>query len=284
MPPIPGPPVWNPGDYVMWQQKLEGSRIASLKWGTANAVPIVIRFWFKSPQPINKRFGVAVRNGAANRSYVTQIFFDGSSITNPYAEAYLTAVIPGDTTGTWPVDNTVGMTVSIVMFAGTTYRTAPDVWTAGNFLYPSTADNDMATNGNAYYIGNVGLYADPNKTGRAPPLEMPNMRQTLTDSQRYWQKQMTVFGLAYSGATANPGRANIPNFAMMRTTPAVSFVGTMYCYDVATQPTITGITNNYYSAYGHEANYAASAGSTVGRAGVMFPANASSWIAVDARM
>jgi hypothetical protein len=270
------------GNYLCTIQNIEGNRIADLKYGTTGAKWSVLSFWVRNQVSRDYTYAVALRNGANNRSISWPLLVPAYPVNAFY---YFSFAVPPDTAGTWPKDNSVAMSLSFTTYCNANLRApAAGVWTAGNYLGVAGMVNDIIVTPGTFLFGDVGLYADPNQTGRAPPWQTPTIRQSLADSQRYWQKQNHVFGLAYSGTTANPGRANVPNYAMMRATPAAAITGSMVCYDVATNPALTGITNPYYSAWGHEANFSAAAGSTTGRASVIWASNANSWISVSARM
>jgi hypothetical protein len=266
----------------MWHQPIEGVRVADLKWGTANAVPLVVRFWFRPPSYLNKTFGVAIRNGAQNRSYVTSVTFDGSSMTNPDQQNYFTLQIPGDKSGGWPTDNTVGMHLSIVPFAGANVRTTPGAWAAGNFLYPNAGDQleTMGANANPYRIGNVEMYADPNNTGVAPEFVPPLIEDEMEECLRYWYKCTCARGVVMSTTQT---ASYMPHFVPMRVAPASAVVGALRVYDSTAAPNLTGIVGAA-TVDGIQNNLTAS-GLIVGRpATVLSDAQTTNYIAVSARM
>jgi hypothetical protein len=120
-------------------QPIEGYRIARLAWGTTNAQPITIGFWSCHYRP--GLYSGAIRNGANNRSYVFSYTQNGV-----FAAQYNTVTIPGDTTGTWPTDNTAAMFLSFSGGCGSTYI-APSIntWTAGNYFAASGQVNAVQT-------------------------------------------------------------------------------------------------------------------------------------------
>ena len=81
------------GDYFLVTTAIEGARVADLNWGTANARTIVVRFWFNCGTTGLYSFRLA--NSATNRCYVHQFSYPTASVW-----MLVSAVVPGDTTGT----------------------------------------------------------------------------------------------------------------------------------------------------------------------------------------
>lgn len=115
------------GSYWLISQGIEGSSIASLRWGTGGAQPITVSFWVKCS--ITGTFSIALQNHNNTRSYIAPFTINAANVGE-----YKTLVIPGDGAGTWNTDNTLGMLFNIVPAVGTTRQTAAGVWTAGNFF------------------------------------------------------------------------------------------------------------------------------------------------------
>jgi hypothetical protein len=141
----------------------------------------------------------------------------------------------------------------------------------------------MVTSGNNMIIGGIGIYADPNSTGLAPPMDHPPESSVLFDCQRYWQKCVGAIGIAIAATTTHQ-RASYMNIVPMRTTPTTALVGTMRAYDVATAPTITAIANSYTNTAVSEFNFTSNAAQTAGRASMLIDTNGTSiYIATSAR-
>ena len=116
------------GDYYIFWQKIEGVRIARLSWGTVNAKPITVAFWSRHHRV--GLYSAGIRNAATNRCYFFTYTQNAADVSQ-----YNTAVIPGDTTGTWATDTGVGMAIIFSNGCGATF-TAPSAnnWLAGNYL------------------------------------------------------------------------------------------------------------------------------------------------------
>lgn len=167
------------GEYAMWQQIIEGYRIADLQWGTVNARPIVVRFTCNCAPAGN--YALAIRNVPVTRSYVVPF------TAGPSEQEYIFA-IPGDTAGTWAKDSAYGLTISFCPATGTTYQTAfPNNWVAGNFLGYTGMTNITAIGDGTFNIGRIGLYLDPAGTGVPPPWEQLDYATTFRECQRHYE-------------------------------------------------------------------------------------------------
>lgn len=147
------------GEYWTLSQNIEGSNVADFQYGGANAKQSVLRFGFRGPAGT---YGVALHNAAANRSFVSVFTVEaGQSNT----DTVQTIAIPGDTTGTWlTADGVIGITLDIVLAAGSTYRGNAG-WQAGNILATSAISNGMGTGSAIFELFDVGLRLDPDATG-----------------------------------------------------------------------------------------------------------------------
>jgi len=204
------------GDYMGFTQLIEGVRLWDFSYGSSLALASVLRF--ETYCNIAGTFGVSFRNAAGNRSFVLPF-----TVSTPNVWTTFTVSIPGDTTGTWPVDNTKGAEVAFVFAAGTTFTTSGTGWQAGNFIAPTGITNGAATTNNTFYIRNIGLYLDPQNTGVAPAWQMPDYTEELIKCQRYFANNLlsqfagnVTSGVGYYGIGAFP--------VFTRTTPAVTGV------------------------------------------------------------
>jgi hypothetical protein len=172
-------------DYVFIRTNIEGSRLVNLQWGTVKAKQVVVRFWFLSS--VAGKYSFRVANSDTSRSYVYQ--FD---VVTASAWIEVIAVIPGDTTGTWPKDTTTGMRMDLCLAAGTNYIGTTG-WQAGNIYAGPGQVNYAATAGAGCQFADVGLYLDPDNTGVPPKWQIPDYASELAACQRYWQKAITYF-------------------------------------------------------------------------------------------
>jgi hypothetical protein len=162
-------------------QKLEGQMIADLQWGTSQAIPAVLRF---SALTINApgTYFIALRDSVPSVSFVASFTL---AAANQWYEIEIP--IPACTGGTWPNDNSIGGYLTLALAMGSTYHSpSPNAWASGNFLAGAGISNGWGAAGNDFRIGQVGLYADPESTGRAPRFETPDIGDELRRCQRYY--------------------------------------------------------------------------------------------------
>lgn len=175
------------GEYLFIQQHIEGNRIAHLGFGAAGASQLVLRFGFKGPAGT---YAVALNNSAANRSYVATFVV---AVANTDAE--YTIVIPGDTTGTWLTDTGIGIRLTFALAAGSTFNAAAaGVWAAGQAYNIAGLTNGWGANTNVFELFDVGLYADPDGLGVAPPWVPNSFDFDLFECKRYYQFTDVTFG------------------------------------------------------------------------------------------
>jgi len=143
------------GDLYGVKLPIEGVDVADLMFGSASALSFVWRGVVNLPAGT---YGLAFRNGAGDRSYVTTFTVAAGEAGT---DKSLTVTVAGDTAGTWIKDASgVGIWVEITFAAGSTYQTATTgAWAAGDYRTTSAQTNAMASTSNVFEIADVGLYA-----------------------------------------------------------------------------------------------------------------------------
>jgi hypothetical protein len=89
-------------DVIDIRHRIEGWRIARLAWGTATAQPLTVGFWLKSS--IAGTLPLICVNSAGTVAPIVNV-----TITAPGVQQFVTATFPAQTTGTWLVDNGLGI-------------------------------------------------------------------------------------------------------------------------------------------------------------------------------
>jgi hypothetical protein len=169
-------------DYAFFSQMIEGWRCARLGWGTSAAQPLTIGFWVFTP--IAGTLSVFIRNAPTyNRSYVASVSTAGG------VWEYKTVTIPGDTTGTWPKDNTTGIQFGFSFAVTSSLCSAPGAgWTAtGNVGVTGTTNFLNAVNNAVYITGVVVLPGVEAPSAARSALIMRPYDQELLTCKRYWQ-------------------------------------------------------------------------------------------------
>lgn len=171
------------GNYAIFLQPMEGAVTSDFLWGTASAVPVVLRFKARTAGSLTSTvFSAAIRNATGSRSFVRN--FTAQAQWQEFAMA-----VPGVTTGSWAADNTVGLTIAFTGMCGSTL-TAPaqGSWQNGNYLAAPGIGNIFTATSQGIDVANVGLYRDPLGTGIPPDFEVPDYPSELWRCRRYWEQ------------------------------------------------------------------------------------------------
>jgi hypothetical protein len=155
-------------------QHIEGFNIADFGFGTANAQTITLSFWVRSS--LTGTFGGSLRNDGANRAYP---FSYTISSANTWEQKTIT--IPGDTTGTWATNNSIGIRLAFSLGAGADRLGTPGSWTSNGFSGATGQTNLISTSGATFYITGVQLEAG----SVATPFERRPYGTELALCQRY---------------------------------------------------------------------------------------------------
>jgi hypothetical protein len=186
-------------DGVSLYQPIEGYLIARLSWGGGNAQPITIGFW-----SAHHRTGIytgTIRNSAQTRSYAFTYTQNA-----PDFPQYNTVTIPGDTAGTWNIDNTIGIYLTFAMASGSTgIAPSANTWLAGSYFAGPGQINAVAATTDAFRL--LGVIVLPGieapSAARSPFIMRPQTHE-LAICQRYYEKTYPYAdtpGKAYNLAT-----------------------------------------------------------------------------------
>jgi hypothetical protein len=169
-------PTW-----LMMANNIEGYQVSDLQWGSANAKPVVMSFVFNSS--ISGQFSVALRNNDNTRAFLWPF-----TVTPAQASLWIqrSIPIPGDVTGTWLVDQRIGINMMVTL-ASTPALQAPG-WFAGNGHGVTGQVNGMATVGNVFRLTEVSLHLDTNGKVKPQRFESPGLFDNYRQCQRYLEK------------------------------------------------------------------------------------------------
>jgi hypothetical protein len=170
------------------RQRIEGTNVSDLAWGTANAKTVTLSFWVRSS--LTGTFGGSLRNGANDRSYP---FTYTISAANTYE--YKTVTIAGDTTGTWLTTTGTGIDVLFSLGAGPDRSGTAGAWNSNNNTSATGAVSVIGTLNATWYITGVQLEVGPSATS----FDYRPYGTELMLCQRYFQKsygQSTAIGTA----------------------------------------------------------------------------------------
>ena len=241
-------------DAVYIKTPIEGLRTADLRFGSVSAKTITIQFGVKAPAGT---YCVGVLNGAVNRSYVVEYVIAAGEANTDVVKS---VTIPGDTTGTWAVDNTAGLNVFWSLMAGTSNQQAAGSWAATAIFASPNQFNFMGTINNVFELFDVSL----TEGSVAPPFQVPDYASELAACQRYWRTSMTGTGIATNTTTA---RLIVPH-PSMRASPAVSVssaIGITDIYAAATAQSSGAVSASVNNADGGHYDFPNFTGLTAGR-------------------
>jgi hypothetical protein len=160
-------------------QRIEGTNIADLGWGSASAKTVTLSFWVRSS--LTGTFGGTLKNSASNRSYP---FSYSISAADTWEQKSVTIV--GDTTGTWLTTTGQGIQVIFGLGAGPDRSGTSGAWAAANTIQPSSTVSVIGTLNATWYITGVQLEVG----SVASEFERRPYGNELALCQRYFYKSM----------------------------------------------------------------------------------------------
>ena len=200
-------------------QYIEGNNVADLDFGKATAKTITASFWIRSS--LTGTFGGCLGNGLASRSYVFSF-----TINSANTWEYKTITIPGDTSGTWNTDNSVGMSFTIALGNHSGYLNTPNsAWVAGDYRGPTSQVNLVSNAGATMYVTGVQL----EKGSAASAFEYRQYGTELTLCQRYYEQyggQTSSAGFGYVSVRTSSWYGYIPFMVEKRAAPTCTLTGT----------------------------------------------------------
>jgi hypothetical protein len=238
--PMGGPAA---GEYVGIISPIEGYRWAKLGFGSALAVPVTISFWvFANATGTGT---LSLRNNAQTRCYCVNF-----SVSAAATWQYVSVTIPGDTAGTWLTTTGVGVYLTWSFGVGTTYRTAPGAWVAGNFLgTPSTTNFFTATNNQVAITGVSAFAGTEGPSAARSQLAVRSYDEEMRLCQRYFEigierlRYMTVLtGITYAYDT-------IEFKTVKRVAPSSIALANWSYYSGSTPTPFTPVLNGVYTTH-----------------------------------
>jgi hypothetical protein len=191
-------------DYNFLIQLIEGFNGSDLVWGTAAAQTVTLSFWARSS--LTGTFSGSVRNGPSTRSYVFSY-----TISSANTWEFKTFTIAGDTSGSWPSDNSGWGGVTFCLGSGSTRLGAAGSWQTADLDGVTGTTSVVGTNGATFYITGVQLEAG----SVASPFERRDYGRELMMCQRYFNR-----AFFYVTTASAPIQTFFP--VVMRLTPAIS--------------------------------------------------------------
>lgn len=229
---------------LQFTQRIEGTNVADLGWGTASAAPVTLSFWVRSS--LTGTFGGSLRNSAGTRSYPYTYTI---SVADTWE--YKTVTIAGDTSGTWLTTTGIGLIVFFGLGVGPDLSGTAGAWAGVNYISATGAVSVIGTLNATWYITGVQL----EKGSTATSFDYRPYGTELALCQRYYQKSYAIESPPGSATTVNMAGTSISG-----PSGAGNYIGTVYFVQtMRTTPTVS-----YWDGNGNASrvSYVPSAGST----------------------
>lgn len=202
------------------EQRIEGTNLSDLGWGTADAKTVTLSFWVRSS--LTGTFGGVLRNSGASRSYP---FTYAISVADTWE--YKTITVAGDTSGTWLTTNGVGIAVLFGLGAGPDVSGTANAWAGATYVSATGAVSVIGTLNATWYITGVQLEVG----SVATPFERRPYGTELSLCQRYFQifkgsgTTMARFSVGQAWSSTNTANHNISFIVSMRAAPTLTQSG-----------------------------------------------------------
>lgn len=168
------------GDVYLLDFALEGSHVANLAFGTAEAKTITLKFKFKTN--LTGIYGVSFHNSNVTWNYATTINVTSTS------ETEYSLTIPGATTGTWLYGNgTIGLKIRFCLASAAAYQGTTGVWSASNILSSTSQCNFMSSAANIAFLKEIHLIE-----GLAGHIMPQSFAEALQRCQRFYAKSFPI--------------------------------------------------------------------------------------------
>ena len=223
-----------------FQQRIEGSHVYDLAFGTAVAKKVTVSFYVKCS--LTGNFGVALVNGAHNRSNV-QLYTVNSAST--WERKIVT--FDGDTSGTWLFNTDTGLQLMFDMGSGSSkHAGSTGTWLSGEYHGTTSSVKLIHTNGATWQTTGVQLEAG----SVATPFEFRNETDELQRCQRYYQTSTDdwMSSLNSNSSPSGYSNCNVPFKVQMRAAPTVNYVWTGNSGNTPTGQSTNYIGVNSFSA------------------------------------
>lgn len=197
-------------------QRIEGTSIADLGWGTSSAKPLGLSFWAYSSAAGTYGGGLVTDGG---RTYVFSY-----AITAAYLWQYFSLTIPADASAVGTTTATA-LTLGFGLGAGVTYTGPTSAWSPSTLTQPTSSSGIFAQTGTSLYITGVQLET----TSSITPFERRFTGIDLHLCQRYYTlgtgiKTASIF--APGSQTVRMGSVTYPT--TMRAAPTVTLSSITY--------------------------------------------------------
>ena len=235
------------GDYLFWQQRIEGQDLQAFRKGTSAAQQFTVSFWVKAN--VTGTYVLFLFDNDNSRS-VSKTYTISSSATWEFK----TLTFAADTTGVFDNDNLASLDLWWFLGVGSSWTsgTRNETWASyvqGNSGQGQTVNLASATN-NYWQVTGVQL----NVGGVAAPFEFKSYERELRECQRYYYRRTATATSEMIITGFQPANTNIAatgfHPVVMRATPSSSaFGGTWSAVNSAAGPLTSNPGTNALNVY-----------------------------------
>lgn len=229
------------GDFAIFQQPIEGYRWERMNFGLSSAIPVSIGAWVTTT--VTGTGSIVVRNSAFTRSYVVNF-----TIAAANTPQWVSVTIPGDIIGTWLGAVNTGVCIGFCFASGSTFQTAANTWTSGNFIATPANTNFFATSSNQVVITGAIVFPGPN----LPPVARTGMMLRSSDEElrlvmRYWETGIQPLRYMPFGLGVTQSSDCISYMVPKRARPSILMSGFQYYSNGVPSLVGTLLLNNVYT-------------------------------------
>ena len=207
-------------DYFFTSHYVEGYNIGGLGYGTSGAKTITISFWVRSSK--TGTYSLGMKNSVANRSRQNEYTI---SVADTWEKK--TIVVPGETTGSWPVDNTRGIAFDFCLAGQAAATSSVNTWLPNNSNMSSNQVNFFDNTNNNFYLTGVQVEVG----SEATEFDNRSYGEELSLCQRYCF-QLNGNDYAAMGMKDQNLEVLFPFPATMRSQPSVHWSGSLGDYTI----------------------------------------------------
>jgi hypothetical protein len=226
------------GDFLIFQQELEGQNVQQFAKGTASAKQFSLSFWVKSN--VTGTYIAELRD-IDNARLVNASYTISASATWEKK----TITFPADTTGAFDNDNNASLALGFWLAAGSNFTSGSlqTTWAAQTNANRAVGQTNLAAATSNYWQV-TGVQVEAGSV--ATPFEFEDFGTTLAKCQRYYFRIVadSIYGAMGDaiGNTATTGQAIINAPVTMRVVPTSVDYSALAFYDTSTVIAITSLT------------------------------------------
>ncbi len=177
------------GTYFFTSHYVEGLNMGHLDWGNSGAKTVTVSFWVRSSK--TGIYSMGMKNAGATRSRQQEYTI---SAANTWEKKTIT--VTGETSGSWPVDNTRGIAIDFCLAGASSAVSTIGSWISANSNMTTNQVNFFDSTSNNFYLTGVQLEVG----NSASDFEHRSFVEELDLCHRYFYNGITANGTGTYGA------------------------------------------------------------------------------------